>query len=303
LIKPWKKILFLFAVTLFTGVITAAEVKPKKPPVFPTDVRVEQGAAYLSAGREEKADLYFPTNATKGAKLPAIVWIHGGGWNNGDRNGRREIAVCSTLARNGYITMSIDYKLAYGKYEVWPTNLWDCKTAVRWLRVNADQLGIDPKRIGVAGGSAGGHLAAMVALTTPTDGLNPAEPYGKVSCAVSCCVDMYGIADVGTYHEAKMLGKTFEEAPELYKIASPVTYVRSNSPPFLIMCGTADKTVNPDQSKLLAKTLKDAGAQEQLVVIPGAPHSFDLEPKQRDLRPLVLEFLDKNLKNNPLLGL
>jgi acetyl esterase/lipase len=281
----------------------AAETKPKKPPVFPTDVRVERDVTYLSAGREEKADLYFPTNAPTDVKLPAIVWIHGGGWNNGERDGRREIAVCSSLARNGYITMSVDYKLAYGKYEVWPTNLWDCKTAVRWLRVNADRLGIDRKRIGVAGGSAGGHLAAMVALTTPADGLDPAEPHGNVSCAVSCCVDMYGIADVGTFHEAKMLGKTFEEAPELYRIASPITYVRSNSPPFLILCGTADKVVNPDQSKLLAKTMKDAGAQEQLVVIPGAPHSFDLEPKQRDLRPLVLEFLEKKLKNNPLRGL
>jgi acetyl esterase/lipase len=281
----------------------AAETKPKKPPVFPTDVRVERDVTYLSAGREEKADLYFPTNAPTDAKLPAIVWIHGGGWNNGERDGRREIAVCSSLAQNGYVTMSISYKLAYGKYEVWPTNLWDCKTAVRWLRVNADRLGIDPKRIGVAGGSAGGHLAAMVALTTPADGLDPAEPYGNVSCTVSCCVDMYGIADVGTFHEAKMLGKIFEEAPELYRIASPITYVRSNSPPFLILCGTADKVVNPDQSKLLAKTLQDAGASEQLVVIPGAPHSFDFEPKQRDLRPLVLEFLDKNLKNNPLPGL
>jgi dipeptidyl aminopeptidase/acylaminoacyl peptidase len=114
---------------------------------------------------------------------------------------------------------------------------------------------------------------------------------------------MYGIADIGSYHDAKMLGKTFKEAPKLYQVASPVTYVRSNSPPFLILCGTADTTVNPEQSKLLAKTLKAAGAPEQLVVIPGAPHSFDFEPKQRDLRPLVLEFLDKNLKNNPLPGL
>lgn len=296
-----RKIFLCLTVALSVHVAIAAETKA--PPAFPKDVRVERDVAYLPAGREEKADLYFPPNTPKDAKLPAILWIHGGGWNNGARDGRREIAVCSTLARNGYITMSIDYKLAYGKYEVWPTNLWDCKTAVRWLRANADRLGIDPKRIGVAGGSAGGHLAAMVALTTPADGLDPAEPYGNVSCAVNCCVDMYGIADVGTFHEAKMLGKTFEEAPKLYQAASPVTYVRSNSPPFLILCGTADNVVNPEQSKLLAKTFKDAGAQAQLVVIPGAPHSFDFEPKQRDLRPLVLEFLEKNLKNNPLSGL
>ena len=291
-----QKIFWLLTLTLIAGSLNAAETKPKAPPVFPTDIRVERDVSYLPAGRTEKADLYFPLKMAKGEKLPAVVLIHGGGWNNGERDGRREIEIGSTLARHGYIAMSIDYKLAYGKYIVWPTNLWDCKTAVRWLRVNADRLGVDPKRIGVQGGSAGGHLAAMVALTTPSDGLDPAEPYGDVSCAVSCCVDMYGISDVGTYHDAKMLGKTFAEAPELYKVASPVTYVRSNSPPFLIMCGTADTVVNPKQSELLAKTLKDAGAQEQLVIITDAPHSFDFEPKQRDLRPLVLGFLDKHLK-------
>jgi acetyl esterase/lipase len=290
-----RKFFLGLALAFFTHALTAAESKSKLP-VFPTDIRMERDVAYLPAGRGEKADLYFPSNTPPDAKLPAIVWIHGGGWNNGERDGRREIAVCSALARGGYLTMSIDYKLAYGKYEVWPTNLWDCKTAVRWLRVNAGRLGIDPKRIGVMGGSAGGHLAAMVALTTPADGLDPAEPYGNVSCAVSCCVDMYGISDAGTYHDAKMLGKTFEEAPGLYRVASPVTYVRGNSVPFLILCGTADTIVNPEQSKLLAKTLKDAGAQEQLVDVPGAPHSFDLEPKQRDLRPLVLGFLDEHLK-------
>ena len=290
-----KKLFWLLAMTLVASSATFAQGKPKAP-VFPTDIRVERDVAYLPANRTEKADLYFPLEMPKGEKLPAVVMIHGGGWNNGERDARREIEIGSTLARHGYIAMSIDYKLAYGKYVVWPTNLWDCKTAVRWLRVNAARLGVDPKRIGVQGGSAGGHLAAMVALTTPAAGLDPAEPYGDVSCAVSCCVDMYGIADIGTYHDAKMLGKAFAEAPELYKRASPVTYARSNAPPFLILCGTADTVVNPQQSELMAKTLKDAGAQVQLVVIPGAPHSFDFEAKQRDLRSLALGFLDEHLK-------
>jgi acetyl esterase/lipase len=291
-----KRPSWLLTMTLLASV-TFAQDKSKAPPVFPTDIRVERGVAYLPAGRKEKADLYLPLEMAKGEKLPAVVMIHGGGWNSGERDARREIEIGSTLARHGYIAMSIDYKLAYGKYAVWPTNLWDCKTAVRWLRVNANRLGVDSKRIGVLGGSAGGHLAAMVALTTPDAHLDPAEPYGDVSCAVSCCVDMYGIADVGTYHDAKMLGKSFAEAPELYEAASPVTYATSNAPPFLILCGTADTVVNPQQSKLLAKTLKDAGARVQLVVIPGAPHSFDFEPKQRDLRPLALGFFDRHLKS------
>ena len=286
---------------LFAVVALADE--PKTKSTFPTDLRIERGVAYLPEGRKEKADLYFPLTMPKATKLPAVLIIHGGGWVGGKRDASREINIGSTLARNGFVAMSIDYKLSYNKNAVWPTNLGDCKTAVRWLRKNAERLGIDPERIGVLGGSAGGHLAAMVALTTPADGLDPSEPDGDISCRVKCCVDFYGIADVTSYHDATMLGKTLAEAPELYRLASPISYVRSNSPPFLILHGTADTTVNMKQSELLAQTLKQAGVQEQLIVIPGAPHSFDLEPKQRDLRPLVLEFLDKNLKNNPLPGL
>jgi acetyl esterase/lipase len=192
--------------------------------------------------------------------------------------------------------MSIDYVLASKTKATWPQNLYDCKTAVRWLRKNAARLQIDPDRIGVIGGSAGGHLSAMVTLTTPADGLDPKEPYGEFSCRVSCGVDLYGIADLPTYHDASMLGKTFAEAPELYRLASPVTYVRSNSPPILIIHGTADTTVNVKQSELFGDVLKKAGADYQLILIPGAQHTFDLQPKQRDLRPVVIGFFDKYLK-------
>ena len=252
--------------------------------------------AFLPDDREERADLYFPLEMPIDARLPAVVWIHGGGWNGGQRDGSREINVGSTLARNGYVAMSIDYKLSKGAQTVWPQNLHDCKTAIRWLRKNADRLGIDPERIGVMGGSAGGHLAAMVALTTPSDGLDPAEPYGEFSCSVNCCVDMYGIANLAKYHDAKMLGKTIAEAPELYRQASPVTYVRKDSVPFLILHGTADTTVSIDQSKEFAEVLQKAGVEHEFIAIPDAPHTFDLQPKQRDLRPVVLGFLNKHLK-------
>ena len=274
----------------------AQETKPKTAPVFPTDIRVERGVNYLPVGRKERADLYFPLEMPKDKKLPGIVWIHGGGWSSGARDGKREISVCSDLARNGFAVMSIDYILSDKKQAVWPTNLWDCKTAVRWLRQNAERLGVDPDRIGVIGGSAGGHLAAMVTLTTPADGLDPKEPYGEFSSTVSCGVDLYGIADLPTYHDASMLGKTFAEAPELYRAASPVTYVRSNSVPILICHGTADTTVSVKQSELFAEKLKQAGVEHQLEIIPGAVHTFDLQPPQKDLRPLVLLFLDRHLK-------
>jgi acetyl esterase/lipase len=138
----------------------------------------------------------------------------------------------------------------------------------------------------------------MVALTEPRDGLDPAAPEGDVSCSVKCCVDLYGIADISTCHDVPMLGKTRAEAPDLYRLASPVNYIRTNSPPFLILHGTADTTVRLAQSELLAERLKQAGVEHELMVIPGAPHTFDLQPPQRDLRPIVLEFLNANLKRN-----
>ena len=114
---------------------------------------------------------------------------------------------------------------------------------------------------------------------------------------MKCCIDLYGIADIGKWHDNVMLGKTFAEAPDLYLRASPIHYVRSNSPPFLILHGTADTTVPIEQSRMLAQALKQAGVDAQLVVVPGAKHSFHLQPPQRDLRPLVLDFLAQHLAN------
>ena len=182
----------LAALLLATAVGAAQDSNPKTAPMFPTDVRVERYVAFLPESRKERADLYFPLEMPATGKLPAVVWIHGGGWISGQRNAKRELSICSTLARHGYVAMSIDYLLSDHHQAVWPTNLWDCKLAVRWLRKNAVRLGVDPERLGVMGGSAGGHLAAMVALTTPTDGLDPVEPFGDVSCRVRCGVDFYG---------------------------------------------------------------------------------------------------------------
>ncbi len=263
----------------------------------PTDFRIERGVAYLPGPRDEKADLYLPLKIPKGARVPAVVIIHGGGFTGGKRDAARELNIGGTLARNGYIGMSIDYALAAPNKPVWPQNLHDCKTAVRWLRANADRLQIDAAHIGVIGGSAGGTLAALVTLTRASDGLDPAEPYGEFSCAVQCGVDLYGIADMGKWHDNVMFGKTNAEAPDLYRKASPVTYARAGGPPILIIHGTADKTVDVSQSKGFAEVLKKAGAPHELIIIPEAPHTFDLQPKQRDLRPVVLGFFDRYLKS------
>jgi acetyl esterase/lipase len=267
---------------------------------FPKDVRVQQDVAFLTPERTEKADLYFPINADAGKPTAAVIHIHGGGFTGGVRNADRDVNICANLARHGYVAMSIDYKLSYNGKASWPQNLYDCKTAVRWLRINAENLGIDPDRIGVIGGSAGGTLASLVALTTPEDQLDPKDLSSNISCRVSCCVDLYGISDLAKWHDVAMLGKTSAENPALYERASPITYAKAGAPPMLILHGTADTTVDHHQSVMLDNALKAVGTEHELHLIPGATHTFNLQPPQRDLRPLVFEFFDKHLGNTNL---
>ncbi len=283
-----------------------------KPPVFPADIKVVRNIAYLPEGRVEKADLYLPKEFERGKKLPAVVIIHGGGFTGGVKDAAREINIGSNLVRHGYVAMSIEYLLATagrpdatGKLPPdsrpsWPQNLYDCKTAVRWLRKNAEEYHIDADHIGVIGGSAGGHLAAMVALTGPDAGLDPAEPLGTFSCQVQCGVDLYGPSDLTTWgKDSVMIGKPIATALDEYKKASPINQATAGDPPILILHGTADKTVDVAQSKMLDAALEKAGVEHELVIVEGAPHSFHLEPREKDLRPLVIGFFDKHLKPQP----
>jgi acetyl esterase/lipase len=263
-------------------------------------VRIEKDVDYLGADRKEKADLYLPAEVPKGQRCPGVVIIHGGGWVAGDKGAAREINVGTTLAQHGYVGMSINYLLAKTNETrvVWPQNLHDCKTAVRWLRKNTERLRLDPDHIGVIGGSAGGHLAAMVAVTSPESGLDPAGPYGEYSCRVQAAVDLYGPTLWFATRDLPMFRKKRSEAPEQYRLATPMTHASKNNPPILILHGTADGTVPVADSEAFAAALKKAGAEHQLVIVEGGPHSFHLQPKQQDLRPLVLGFFDKHLKKS-----
>lgn len=272
----------------------SASAAENKKPTYPTDVRVEIDVAFLADGRKEKADLYFHKEMPANVKVPAVIWIHGGGFNDGDKGKGREINFCHEMVLHGYVAMSINYKLRRMSGQVtWPQCVLDAKTAVRWLRANAAKFGIDPERIAVAGGSAGGNLAAMLGVTGPADGL---EPPGEGSTKVSCAIDFYGAVDLLNYHDMKMFAKTRAEAPELYVKGSPITYVDAQDAPLLLIHGTQDETVTLSQSETLAAKCKTAGLEHQLVIVPEAPHTFKLVEEGIDLRPQVFAFLDKYLK-------
>ncbi len=266
----------------------------------PAGIKIEWDVAYLPTNSTEKCDLYLPTTTPAGKLRPAVLIIHGGGFNDGDKARGREINFCTNLAANGYVCVSINYKLSRPNARhipTWPQSLYDAKTAVRWLRKNAERLQIDPNRIAAMGGSAGGNLSAMLATTGPKDGLEPAGPYAEFSTKVSCAIDFYGAVKLMEYHDMKMFSKTRAEAPELYEKASPVNYVDKGDAPMLIAHGTADTLVLISQSEALVAAFKKAGVECEFVVVPDGPHTFNLQPKQKDLRPIVFKFLEKH--NNP----
>lgn len=289
---------------------TESETTKTRRLVAPEGVVIEPDVAYLPPDRKEKLDLYLPTARGEGVRSPAVVMIHGGGWAGGEKTGLREQSAGCELARAGYVAVSVEYMKEPGKR--WPMNLHDCKNAVRWLRKNADRLHVDPERIGVMGGSAGGHLSLMVAYTSSVPELEPVGPYPGVSDAVQACVDLYGISNLLTRQSTDTSGtpngklrsasalfpETREEAPDKWKLASPVTHVNRNSPPTLIIHGTYDTTVDRDQSRELARVLAQHGVEHELLEIPGAGHAFALNDRRlpRDLHPDVIRFFDKHLR-------
>ncbi|MEI7602406.1 MAG: alpha/beta hydrolase [Opitutae bacterium] len=271
----------------------------KKKVVYPTTVKVQKDVAYLGETRKEKADIYSPLNHDATKLLPGIIVIHGGGFNDGDKARGRELNICENLTLQGYVCMSINYKLRRIKEQVtWPQSVYDAKAAVRYMRKEAKNFGVDPEKIGVIGSSAGCNLSMMLATTGPTDGFDVVkdEPYQDISPKVSCAIGFYGAVDLINYHDMKMFAKTREEAPELYKKGSPINYLDAKDSPMLLVHGTADVTVPLSQSESYLKVAKEKGANCTLEIIPNAPHTFDLQPKQRDLRPLVTAFFDQHLK-------
>ena len=277
-------------------------------PAPPPGVTIQRDLTFLSAERKEKLDLYRPESIVPGERLPAVVIIHGGGWVKGDKARKREFITGVALAKAGYVAVSVNYQTQKGKR--WPGNLHDCKNAVRWLRKNADQLNVDESNIGVIGGSAGGHLALMVAYTPDHPKLSSDELYPGISDRVGACVDMYGITNLltrqltdddgnptGELKDHRLFPQDREEAPAKWRNASPVNHISKESPPTLILHGTKDTTVDRDQSKELLAALKKAGVESELEMIKGAGHAWPLETKRADLRSKVVEFFDRHLKD------
>jgi acetyl esterase/lipase len=233
--------------------------------------------AFLPEGRRERLDLYVQYRRDFNVRRPGVLFIHGGGFIGGDKAEYRSASVSADLARAGYVVVSCNYILGpKDKPGVWPRNIADCREAVRWMRANADVLGLDPDRIAVAGGSAGGYLALMVGLSDDKTGPG-GDPAAKVSAKVSAVIDMYGVVNFSKHGKGVVPGvSAAEQAAYL-----PENQCDPQDPAVLILHGTADTTVDIAQSDAMAKALRAAKVSHEYVVVDGAPHTFDLHPKGR----------------------
>ena len=233
---------------------------------------------FLPEGRPQRLDLYVRYARDLKVRRPGVLFIHGGGFTGGDKAEYRSASVSADLARAGYVVVSCNYVLGpKDKPGVWPRNIADCRDAVRWMRANADALGLDPDRIAVAGGSAGGYLALMVGLSDDKTGPG-GDPAAKHSAKVSAVIDFYGVVNFSKHGKGQVPGvSAAEQAAYL-----PENQCDPQDPPVLILHGTADTTVDIAQSDAMAKALRAAKVSHEYVVVSGAPHTFDLHPKGKD---------------------
>jgi len=266
-------------------------------PSAASGVRVLRDLPYVEGGHEQqRLDLFLPAKVE--GVLPLIVWVHGGGW---EAEHKEERSVDWFVAR-GYAAASIDYR--YSRYGTFPTQLYDCKAAIRWLRANAAQYHLDPKRVGVVGDSAGGHLVALLGTTANVKEFEGNLGNPEQSSRIQAVVDIYGPTDFvhwdpnfhpGVYGSiARMLGGPPHENQEKARKASPLYYVNKDAAPFLIFHGDKDALVPLAQSQELAKALKKAGVEVDLHVVKGSGHGGPafLSPENRKL---MEEFFAKHL--------
>jgi len=257
-----------------------ADVYPERVTTFARGVRSLADVTYsvIPGFRPLILDLYQP--AAPGPH-PLVIYIHGGGWVGGHTRHSGALEnfpeVLASLAAEGFVVASLEYRLA-GEAP-FPAQLQDARAALRFLRANAAKYHIDGNHVGVWGGSAGGHLAALLATTCGDTSFDPAPAAAGNDC-VNAVVTWYGVfdfaaqADRGDGSLSGFLGcKGACDAAKISR-ASPVTYMKRSTPPFLLIHGEQDRTVDVQQSHIAEQRLKGLGVPVESIYLPGVDHSF-----------------------------
>ena len=276
----------------------------------PDNITISSDLSYAANDNPRQTlDLYLPrlsekTNTTK--SLPVIVFIHGGAWRAGDkRSGLGRLA--PFVASGDYAGVSIAYRLT--NEAKWPSQIHDCKAAIRWVRANAKKHNLDPGKIAVWGSSAGGHLVAMLGTSGEVEALEgKIGPHLNESSQVEAVINFFGPSEILTMGdhpssmdhnapdspESILLGGPILENKEQARSASPITHITKNDPPILNVHGTADRLVPYPQSVTFHQKLIAAGVSSNLITITEGGHgNFGQATPQ--VNGVVSAFLSKYL--------
>lgn len=290
-----RRLSWLFAPAVAVACLGLYVWANQSPP--PPTMRLESACFARPADVPLHVDLALPNGQGDGP-FPAVLCLHGGGWVGGDR--KQMARTIETLAKRGYVAAAADYRLAPA--HPFPACVEDCKAAVRWLRANAGTYRIDPDRVGVVGLSAGGHLACMLAVTGPGDGLDGSGGNAERSSAVQAAVAFSAptdLSDEGLWtpptlknNLVPLLGGPPREKADAYRKASPVAYSPARPAPLLLVHGGNDPVVPVRQAKALSDKM---GGKAKLVVMEGQGHTWQGEALLRAIDQM-LAFLDETLK-------
>ncbi|MCM8542271.1 MAG: alpha/beta hydrolase [Lentisphaeraceae bacterium] len=292
------KLLSPLLIFMFLMFSLNAQSKKKAAPKLPDYIKKIADVEFAKEGDKSlQLDLYLPKNSSE--KVPVVMWVHGGGWLKGSRTKAKGL----WLVEHGFAIASISYRLT--TEAIWPAQINDCRSAVRFLRSNADKYGLNGNKIAAWGGSAGGHLVTVL-------GTQDAPKDEKVSSKVQAVLDWYGPSDLLTMppntvsekrtaemvaksNGAKLLGAPVPSVPDLAKEASGFWNVSKDDPPFLIMHGDKDPGVPVDQSIRLHNKQKEVGAATELFIVKGAGHGGKLFLSE-ECNKVILTFFNKVLK-------
>jgi len=272
---------------------------------LPDSIVCVEKRVYGQVGERELTLDYYHRRALPGVARPAIVFLHGGGWRGGSpRQFRRQAAYLAL--KYDFFAVSASYRLS--DEAIFPAALRDAKCAVRWVRANAEQWNIDPEHIAVAGGSAGAHLAAMIAATDGVVGYEGDGGYADQSSRANAAVCFNGVYDLWPLvgHEVggevlhAFLGGTSDQVPQRYDEASPIKHLHAGMPPMLLLHGDADTTVSYEQALAMQEKLEELGVPVEVQIYPGRPHGwFNHPPHCADTLLRMSDFLAEQFHFDP----
>ncbi len=290
------------AITLAMSVaiIHVQPVSAQRP--IPNGVVFEKDIEYSNSD-DQHLQLNMARPKAGDGPFPAIVCIHGGGFRAGTREGFN--GLCLELAERGYVAVTVTYRLA-PKYQ-FPAAVYDVKAAVRWVRANAEKYNIDPNRIGTTGGSAGGHLAQFLGVTSDVKKFEGDGGHAEFSSNVDCVVNYFGPSDFTKSYDASVdaaevlplfLGGNLQQQRRRHIESSPLYWVTPNAAPTLCIHGTEDSYVAHEQAVWLIDRLKASAVEATLMTIEGADHGFRGASKEvkAGIENARFEFFDKHLK-------